>query len=332
VRDAGLLHSGRKLAAYTSDQAHFSVERAMDLLGLGRSALRKIPAGVDATIDLEALTQAIERDRQEGWTPMAIVGMVGTTAAGAIDPLTDLADIARDVDAWFHVDAAYGGAVGLSRRYPGLTEGIERADSVTVDAHKWFFVPFVAGGILHKEPDHELAAFRMDAAYIPPTDGPGHPPTDYYQRGVAGTRRFNALKVWMAMKHMGADWYADAVDCQMDLVRAVQKAVEDLPEWEVAVPASTAIVTFRFAPSSLADAMNRGGQEADVARRQRDELQDWIAGTIQSEGRFWISSTPLPDGKGLRLNVISYLTDQATIDGILRSLPELGDRARSALL
>jgi len=206
------------------------------------------------------------------------------------------------------------------------------ADSVTVDAHKWFFVPFVAGGILHKKPDHELAAFRMDAAYIPPAEEPGRPPTDYYQRGVAGTRRFNALKVWMALKHMGADWYADVVDRQMDLARAVQKAVEDLPEWEVVVPASTAIITFRFVPSEIADAIDRGGQEAELARQQRDDLQDWIARTIQQEGRYWISSAPLPDGKGLRLNVISYLTDQDTIDGILGSLPELKDRARAAVL
>ena len=340
VRDAGLLRSGRRLAVYTSDQAHFSVDRAMDVLGLGRDALRRIPARADASADVDAMAAAIAADREEGWEPMAIVGMVGTTAAGAIDPLPEMADLAAGVGAWFHVDAAYGGAVGLSRRYAGLTAGIERADSVTVDAHKWFFVPFVAGGILHRDPDHELDTFRMDAAYIPPTGGPGRPPTDYYQRGVAGTRRFNALKVWMTLKHAGADWYAEAVDRQIELARHVEQGIAALPDWEVAVPASTAIITFRYVPEPLASAI-RGrdpgaggepGERAAGALETRDALQDWIAATVQAEGRFWISSTPLPGGKGLRLNVISYLTDRETIDAFLGSLPELGARARAAIV
>ncbi len=332
AREKGLVGVGRKLAVYTSDQAHFSIERAMDVLGLGQTSLRKIPARSDAVADVAGIAAAITADRREGWEPLAIVAMAGSTAAGAIDPIDELATLAAGEGAWLHVDAAYGGAVGLSRGYPDLMNGIDRADSVTVDAHKWFFVPFVAGGILHRDPDHELAAFQHHAAYIPPTGGTGRPPTDYYQRGVAGTRRFNALKVWMTLKHVGADWYADVVDRQMDLSRRVANRVRELDGWEVATPPATAIVTFRFEPPELTRAIAEGGEAARAAEARRNALQEWIADTVREEGRFWISVAPLPTGPGLRLNVISYLTDEATIDAFLESLPELGKRAEAAIL
>ncbi len=324
VRDIGLAQAGRRLAVYISDQAHFSFVRAVDVLGLGRDALRSVPARQDATADVEAFKAAIESDRRQGWEPMAVVGNAGTTAAGAIDPLEELSVLAGEIGAWFHVDAAYGGAAGLSREYPGLLHGIELADSVTVDAHKWFFVPFVAGGILHRDPGHGLDTFRATAGYIPPSvASSGRPPTDYYQHGLAGTRRFNALKVWMALKHMGADWYSDTVDRQLRLAREFADKIESLSDWSIAIAPVTAIVTFRYEPSQIAEAIRRGETEADSARRKRDVLQQKIARTVQEEGRFWISAAPLPGGIALRLNVISYLTDESTLDAFLESLPGL---------
>lgn len=332
AKDVGLLETGRKLAVYGSDQLHFSIERSVDVLGLGREALRIIPALPDATLDPGKVAEAIEIDRREGWEPMAIVGAAGTTAAGAIDPLEDLAALASEVGAWFHVDAAYGGAAGLSREYPNLLKGIEKADSVTVDAHKWFFVPFVAGGILHRQYDHGVEAFQNMAAYIPPTEEEKLPPTDYYKQGLAGTRRFNALKIWMALKHMGADWYTGVVDRQLRLSRQVAGAVESLPEWNLAVEPSTAIVTFRYEPESLTEVIRSGGPESSAALCKRDELQHWIAGHYQEEGRFWISSTPVPGGYALRLNVISYLTDNEVINAFIETLPEIGKLAGAAVL
>ena len=328
VREFGLVKAGRRFAVYASDQLHFSLVRATDVLGLGSKALRSVPARPDATADVEAIAAAIESDRRQGWDPMAIVGIAGTTAAGAIDPLEELADLAEKTGAWFHVDAAYGGAAGLSREFPRLLRGIERADSVTVDAHKWFFVPFVAGAILFRGPEHGLASFMAAATYIPPPRGGSqHPPTDYYQHGLAGTRRFDALKIWMALKHMGADWYANAVDRQLRLTRRFAEKVESIPGWNIAVAPATAIVTFRYEPERIALAISKKDAEAERALQQRNALQEWIASTVQEEGRFWISATPVPGGTALRLNVISYLTDESTIDALLDTLPELGNRA-----
>jgi len=301
----------------------------VDVLGLGREALRLVPTRNDATVDPEVMKNLIESDIREGKTPFAIVGIAGATASGAVDPLHELADLASGHDLWFHVDAAYGGAAGLSRRYPGILSGIERADSVTVDAHKWFFVPFVAGGILFRDRSFAEDTFQNVAGYIPPSEAAELPPTDYLKQGLAGTRRFNALKVWMAFKHLGADWYADVVDRQLSLTRKVTDAIETLPDWRIAVPPATAIVTFRYEPRELGERIAEGGTRAGKALEERDRLQVRIAESIQREGRFWISAAPVPGGFALRLNVISWLTDEGMIDTVLAELPRHAREATS---
>jgi len=331
VRDRGLAATGRRFTVYSSDQLHFSIERSVDVLGLGRKALRLVPARDDATVDPEIMRELIESDRREGMEPFAIIGVAGTTAAGAVDPLPELADLASEMGLWFHVDAAYGGTAGLSREYPGILAGIERADSVTVDAHKWFFVPFVAGGILFRDQSFAEDTFQNAAGYIPQSEVAELPPTDYLKQGLAGTRRFNALKVWMAFKHLGSDWYAAVADRQMRLTRKVADVVANLPDWRVAVPPAMAIVTFRFEPEELREGMALGGTEAGKALAERDRLQKRIADVIQQEGRFWISAAPVPGGFALRLNVISWLTDETLVDAFLAELPRFAQEAAAGL-
>jgi len=321
VRDRGLLAAGRRFTVYASDQLHFSIERSVDVLGLGREALRLVPAGEDGTVDPAVMREMMEADRRAGLEPFAIVGIAGATASGAVDPLPALADLAETSGLWFHVDAAYGGAAGLSREYPGILSGIERADSVTVDAHKWFFVPFVAGGILFRDRAFAEDTFQNAAGYIPPSEAAALPPTDYLKQGLAGTRRFDALKVWMAFKHLGADWYADVVDQQLRLTHKVAEAVSGLPDWRVAISPATAIVTFRYEPEGLREAASAGGPGAEQARKKLDRLQILIGKAVQEEGRFWMSAAPVPGGFALRLNVISWLTSEALLDAFLAELP-----------
>jgi aromatic-L-amino-acid decarboxylase len=333
VRDRGLVGAGRRFTVYASDQIHFSIERSVDVLGLGRDALRLVPARSDATVDPESIRAFMDADRREGLEPLAVVGMAGTTASGAVDPLAELADLAAEAGLWYHVDAAYGGAAGLSQEYPGILAGIERADSVTVDAHKWFFVPFVAGGILFRDRAFAEEAFQNAAGYIPPSEAAELPPTDYHKQGLAGTRRFNALKVWMAFKHLGADWYAEVVDRQLRLTRRVADVIGDRPDWRIAVPPTTAIVTFRYKPEDLSGTLDGAGLGADpvLKDRERDRLQIRIAEAVQKEGRFWISAAPVPGGFALRLNVISWLTDESRVDAFLSELPRYAREAMADL-
>ena len=327
VREKGLVAAGRRFTVYASDQLHFSIERAMDVLGLGREALRLVRAGKDARVRPEAVRRLIDADREDGLEPIAIVGIAGATACGAVDPLLELAEVAREAGTWFHVDAAYGGAAGLSRAFPGILEGIEEADSVTVDAHKWFFVPFVAGGILFRDRAFAEAAFENAAGYIPPSEAATVPPTDYLKQGLAGTRRFDALKVWMAFKHLGADWYAEVVDRQLRLTRRVAEAVGDMDQWRIAVPATTAIVTFRHEPEVLGERIARGGRPGKAALAERDRLQIRVAEAVQRDGSFWVSAAPVPGGFALRLNVISWLTEEARVDAFLEALPRYAREA-----
>jgi aromatic-L-amino-acid decarboxylase len=322
-----LVAAGRRFTAYASDQLHFSIERSVDVLGLGREALRLVPSRGDATVDPAVMRELIENDRKQGLHPFSIVGIAGTTASGAVDPLPELADLAEELGLWYHVDAAYGGAAGLSRDYPGILRGIERADSVTVDAHKWFFVPFVAGGILFRDRSFAEEVFQNAAGYIPPSEAAALPPTDYLKQGLAGTRRFNALKVWMAFKHLGADWYAEVVDRQLRLTHRVAEAISHMPDWTVAVPPTTAIVNFRYEPAEIGAELARGGSEAEKARKKMDRLQIRLAKAIQGEGRFWVSAAPVPGGFALRLNVISWLTDEALVEAFLSELPRYAREA-----
>ncbi len=329
VRDHGLAAAGRRFTVYASDQLHFSIERSVDMLGLGRAALRLVPTHSDATVDIGIMKSMMEEDRRDGLEPFAIVGIAGATASGAVDPLPELADLANENGIWFHVDAAYGGAAGLSREYPGILTGIERADSVTVDAHKWFFVPFVAGGILFRDQSFAEDTFQNVAGYIPDSEAAERPPTDYLKQGLAGTRRFNALKVWMAFKHLGADWYTQVVDRQLTLARNVADAIQQMPGWQIAVPPATAIVTFRYEPEELRAAIEEGGEQAETALMERDRFQEQIAAAVQQDGRHWISAAPVPGGFALRLNVISFLTDEEVIDSFLSELPRYAAAAIS---
>jgi glutamate/tyrosine decarboxylase-like PLP-dependent enzyme len=331
VRDQGLVASGRRFTVYASDQLHFSIERSVDILGLGREALRLVPTRDDATVDPEVMRKLMDEDRRKGLEPFAIVGIAGATATGAVDPLPELADLAEEAGVWFHVDAAYGGAAGMSREYPGILAGIERADSVTVDAHKWFFVPFVAGGILFRDRDFAEDTFQNVAGYIPPSEAAELPPTDYLKQGLAGTRRFNALKVWMAFKHLGADWYTSVVDRQLGLTHKVAQVITGLSDWRIAVPPATAIVTFRYEPVDMRRAIAGGGPGGVAALKERDQIQIRIANAIQEEGRFWVSAAPVPGGFALRLNVISWLTDETLVDEFLTELPRYAREAMADL-
>lgn len=331
VRDRGLAVAGRRFTVYASDQLHFSIERSVDVLGLGREALRLVPAEADARVDPGAMRRVIDSDVQAGLEPFAIVGIAGTTASGAVDPLSELADLAEEMGLWYHVDAAYGGAAGLSREHPGIMDGVERAASVTVDAHKWFFVPFVAGGILFRDRAFAEDTFQNAAGYIPPSEVAELPPTDYLKQGLAGTRRFNALKVWMAFKHLGADWYASVVDRQLQLTHRVAEAVAEIPDWHIAVPPTTAIVTFRYLPGGHAEPAGEEVPPTTEARQARDRLQIKIAETIQKEGRFWVSAAPVPGGFAIRLNVISWLTDETLVDAFLAELPRYAREAMADL-
>ncbi|HEX9629600.1 MAG TPA: aminotransferase class I/II-fold pyridoxal phosphate-dependent enzyme, partial [Pyrinomonadaceae bacterium] len=196
---SGLRSLPGDLIVYASEQVHFSIERSVDILGLGRVSLRKIPAGHDFHIQTDALRQQLDKDRKAGSIPCCIVGLAGATSTGVIDPLAELAQIAAENNCWYHVDAAYGGTLAFSSRHREKLNGIALADSITFDPHKWMFVPFACGAVLVRDGGRVLRdAFDITPEYLNEDRGGTDVEFDFFRYGQMGTRRFNSLKLWMA--------------------------------------------------------------------------------------------------------------------------------------
>ena len=321
---SGIIHEGvssapGRLTVYASEQCHYSVEKSLDLLGLGRSSLRKIATDENFHILTDELRRQIEDDRKAGLIPCCIVGVAGTTSTGVIDPITELAEIAKENNCWFHVDAAYGGPLAFSTRHRSKLNGIEQADSVTFDPHKWMFVPFSCGAVLVRDGGHVLRdAFDISPEYLSEDRGGADVEFDFFRYGQMGTRRFNSLKLWMAWKFMGAQGYARVIEGQISLTEYLASRLDDLKDFQRLGQVETAVCCFKFLPEA---AWWAGGKD-------QDRLQQRLQQRIEKSGEAWITTTVLHGRRALRVNINSFLTEQRHIDDLL----ELLQRESKALI
>ena len=294
---------------YSSEQCHYSFEKSVDILGLGRRNLRKIETDERFHIRTDLLRREIERDLSAGNVPVCVAGAAGATSTGVIDPLDELADISAEFGVWFHVDAAYGGALAMSEKYKHRLRGIERADSVTIDPHKWMFVPFAAGATLVRAGGRVLRdAFDITPEYLSEERGGEDVPYDFFRYGQLGTRRFNALKVWAALKTVGTRGYARVIERQIELAEHLAARVGELEHFETVGRVETAVCNFRFLPPEVRDAS------------EQDELQRALQQRVERSGEAWISTTVLHGRRALRANVNSFLTERRHVDDLVELL------------
>ena len=318
IKDRGVRSAERDLVVYASEQCHYSIDKSVDLLGLGRESLRKIPTDENFHIRLEALQQEIDKDRAAGRLPCCIVGVAGTTSTGVIDPLADLAALAREHRCWFHVDAAYGAPLAFSAKHKQRLRGITLADSVTFDPHKWMFVPFACGATLVRDGGGVLRdSFDMSPEYLSEDRGGADVEFDFFRYGQMGTRRFNSLKLWMALKFMGRQGYAQTVERQIDLTNYLASKLDRLPGFKRLGQVETAVCCFRYLPDSLA-------QSSGV---EQDRMQQRLQQTIERSGEAWLTTTVLHGRRALRVNINSFLTEQRHVDILLALL----ERASSTI-
>ncbi|HEV2707105.1 MAG TPA: pyridoxal-dependent decarboxylase [Pyrinomonadaceae bacterium] len=320
-RRASVQSSGGNLVVYASEQSHYSLVKAADILGLGRDNLRKIDTDESFHIRTDLLREAIERDLAEGHIPCCIAGAAGATSTGVVDPLDELADIATHYGVWFHVDAAYGGGLALSGQHAWRLRGIERADSVTIDPHKWMFVPFACGAVVVRGGGRVLRdAFDITPEYLSEERQSmkgADADYDFFRYGQLGTRRFNALKIWMALKHLGVDGYARLIERQIELTRYLAARLDELEEFVRVGEVETAVCCVRFVPARF-----RGGDVEDAAAL--DELQKALQQRIERSGEAWFSTTVLHGRRALRINVNSFLTRRRHIDYLVELLVREG--------
>jgi aromatic-L-amino-acid decarboxylase len=314
ARDEGLRGSDAtnqprgKLIVYASEQCHYSFVKSVDILGLGRANLRKIETDERFHIRIDALRREMQRDIEAGHTPVAIAGAAGATSNGIVDPLDELAGVAAEFATWFHVDAAYGGALAFSEKHKSRLRGIERADSITVDPHKWMFVPFACGAVLVRDGGRVLRdGFDITPEYLSEERvgmGGADVEHDFFRYGQLGTRRANALKIWMAMCHLGVAGYAKIIDRHIKLTHRLARLLSERNDFEIIGEVETAVCCFRFVPEAA--------RVWDGERQ--DRLQRSVQARIEASGKAWFATTILRGRRVLRVNVNSYLTEERHID------------------
>ncbi|MBI4469304.1 MAG: hypothetical protein HY650_08295 [Acidobacteria bacterium] len=328
VAERGITALGSPATFYASEEGHFSLDRAADLVGIGRRHLRKIDSDDHFRIRVDLLCSAIERDLAEGYKPCGLIGIAGTTSTGNVDPLTALGDVARRYHLWYHVDAAYGGPAALSQKWPHLLAGIELADSVTMDPHKWLFVPNLAGAILVKNRQHLRDSFFLQPSYIPQKTADGEETLNFFQLGILGSRRFDALKIWLSLRHQGFEWYRSVIERQIGLCLLLRDLFQSEEGWTVMNRVELGILCVRYTSAALGEEMaSSQGAERRMTERKIDQVNNEIQRRMVESGRAWISTTRLKGKTALRINVISHRTREEHVRGLFDLLRECARQA-----
>jgi len=315
ICEHGMRAMDADLTVYASEQCHFSVEKSVDILGMGRKSLRKIETDERFHIRTDLLREQVETDRRDGRIPCCIVGIAGATSTGVIDPLPELAAIARENHCWFHVDAAYGGGLAFSEKHKEKLLGIEQADSITFDPHKWMFVPFACGATLVRDGGDVLRrSFDISPEYLSEDRGGADVEYDFFRYGQMGTRRFNALKLWMGFKFMGKRGYAETVERHIQLTEYLVSRLDELPDFERIGEIETAVCCFRYLP----EAVRASSPE------EQDRVQQALQQRIEKSGKAFFPSTILHGRRALRVNINSFLTERRHVDDLVELLREEG--------
>ena len=289
VRSHGL-HAAGRFRIYCSDQTHSSIDKAVILLGFGHEALRKIPSDAEFRMRVDALTDAVAEDRANGFTPLAIVATVGTTSSTSRDPVAAIAALCEREGLWLHVDAAYAGVAAMVPGYEQILEGAERADSIVLNPHKWLFTPFDLSVLYTRHMDVVRAAFSLTPEYLKTAEAAVA--RNLMDTGIQLGRRFRALKLWMVLRHFGADGLRARLAEHMRLARLFGEWVDSAPDFERMAPIPFSVVCFRAAPAEL-----RGNDSA------LDELNSRLVDEVNQSGQIFVSHTRLNGRFVIRLAI-----------------------------
>jgi len=313
VRRNGLQQTGdRRLVLYASQQTHSSVQKGVELLGLGSEALCLLPVGADLTLDIAALEARLRDDRRRGLHPICVIGNAGTVNSGAIDDLTRLADLCEREKVWFHVDGAFGALAALSPALRPLLAGMERADSLAFDLHKWMYLPYEAGCVLVRRPEDHRNSFALVPEYlIRIPGGPATATTSFADLGIQLSRGFRALKVWMALKADGVRKYGRLIQQNVDQAAYLTGLVRNSDHLELTAPAPLNIVCFRYTVSGRDD-------------EPLNDLNRNILVRLQESGVALPSYTTIDGRFCIRVAITNHRTRRADLDLLVAEVSRLG--------
>ena len=311
VMDEGLQSVEGPPIVYASSEAHHSLDKSAGLLGLGRKAVRRIGVGRRIQINVDELQVAIREDAAAGRLPFCVVATAGTTNSGAIDDLQAVAEVCRRHQLWMHVDGAYGAAAIFSDKHRDLVRGIEQADSITVDPHKWLAMPFAAGVVLTSRPELLKTAFGVTTPYMPKVNAPL--PPDNFAISTQWTRRMNSLKLWLTLRIHGRHAYEEHIDRQLHLARWFAEQIRISANFELFAEPMLPIFNLHLKNSP-------SDEERSAAQHQ------FLVDEVTRDGKQWISTTRVNGQTVIRVMIISYLTEQSHLEELLRRLDFAGQQ------
>jgi aromatic-L-amino-acid decarboxylase len=303
IREDGI--GGRplpRLRIYATAHTHSHIEKAAIALGIGRRNVVAVPTDAEHRMDPRALERAIAQDRENGYAPMAIVATIGTTSTTAIDPLPQIAQIARREQIWLHVDAAYAGVVAMLPEFAHLMDGVEHADSLVVNPHKWLFIPMDCSVLFLRDEATVRRAFSLTPEYLSCAASSDEHAMNYMDYGIQLGRRFRALKLWFALRSLGAERIRERLREHISLAQAFAQWVEAEPNWEVAAPHPFSLVCFRYHPFGVDD-------EAELER-----INAGLMERVNATGRLFLSHTKIEGRYVLRLAIGNLRTSRADVE------------------
>ena len=309
----GLWNSGPPMTLYASEEVHMSIAKAADILGFGRDQVRMIACDERQRLRVDLLRQRIESDLREGLHPFCVVGSAGTVNTGVVDPLVEIAQIATEFDLWFHVDGAYGAPGVLDERKKPLFAGLERADSVSLDPHKWLYVPVDAGCLLFRDASAAMAAFNTeDADYIKTHGYSDEEAFAFWDYSVELSRRFRALKVWLTLQYYGTRRIAQAISEDISLAAYLGEVVSHADDFELLAPVELSICCFRYVP--------RAGMSGEELNR----LNERVMALVQKGGRAYVSNATVRGRFALRACITNFRTTKSDIDTTVAAIRDAG--------
>ena len=294
---------------YASEEVHMSIPKAVAMLGLGRANLRLIPVDENLRIDVSALEAAIARDRDSGRRGIALVGSAGTIMSGAIDPLAELADVARQHDLWFHIDGAYGAAAALAE--PDKFVGMSHADSISLDAHKWLYQPIDCSVLLYRDADMARRTFAYSAEYVKTASDDPIEGFAFFDQTIELSRRFRALKLWLSLRYHGLGAFRAAITENLAQAKLLAELIESEPSLELLAPVELSAVCFRWTDADV-DTLN-----------DRNEA---ILRDVTQTGHVWLSNASVRGSVGLRVCITNHRTTEQDVHTIIEEVLAAADR------
>jgi len=319
VSQKGLWRAARPATVYVSDQAHMSIAKAADILGFGREQVRVVESDENFRMDVRRLRERIEQDKRDDFQPCCVVGSAGTVNTGAVDPLSEMARIAREYDLWFHIDGAYGALAACDPSKRALFAGLAEADSVALDPHKWLYTPVDCGCLLFRDAARVRAAWAgSEADYIKIFEETQDESFAFFDYGAELSRRFRALKIWMLLRYYGAEQVAAAITEDNALAAYFGAQVVAAEDFELLAPVELSICCFRYvsreARRRLASA--RGEERARI-EGEVNELNGRILRAVQRGGRAYVSNASLRGQFALRACIVNFRTTRRDIEATL---------------